>query len=115
MKRNIFLRVKLKSLAEEARIIRREELKCKKLGQGASWERQSLYDHRIGTVRREARATLLAYQYLRGIPYAACETPNPEKHNPINMDSLCHMLKKYGGTDKGLSDWLEGKPLKKAA
>ena len=118
MKRNIFVRVKLKSLAAEARIFRADELKCKKLGQGNSWQRQSLYDHRVGTVRREARATLLAYQYLRGIPYAACETPNPEKHNPLDVDSIRRMIKKYGPsnfTNKHLTDWFEGNALAKAA
>lgn len=59
--RREMLRVKLKSLAEEARIIRREELR-------AHGEiREELYRHRIDTVRAEARATHLAYGFIRGL------------------------------------------------
>lgn len=110
MKRNAYLRIKLKSLAAEARIIRREE---KRANEYRDFDLQnSLTLHRKGTVRSEARATLLAYQYLRGIPYAACEKPNPKKHNPIDMDAVKRMVKKYGGsTAKSLTDWFEGKEL----
>lgn len=52
------LRVKIKSLAAEARIIRREELRSKERGRRA--ERESLYAHRTYEVRREARSSLLA-------------------------------------------------------
>lgn len=94
MKRNPFLRVKLKSLAEEARIIKHEERKANKY---KDYDLQnSLSVHRKAVVRREARATLLAYQYLRGIPYSVCEKPNPDKPNPPYWPSVESMVKRYG-------------------
>ena len=96
MQRNPFLRVKLKSLAEEARIIKVEEQRangCRK------FELQnSLREHRIGIVRSEARATLLAYQFLRGIPYSVIEKPS--KENPPNWHRVDKMVKKYGTNEK---------------
>lgn len=62
------LRVKVKSLAAEAKIIRREEERAK------SWhEWMSLKDHRKGIVRREARAAQLALAFLRGMSYETVE------------------------------------------
>lgn len=59
--RREMLRVKLKSLAAEAKIIRKEERR--------SWGglRESLHLHRINEVRQEARATHLAYGFIRGL------------------------------------------------
>jgi uncharacterized coiled-coil protein SlyX len=64
-----YLKVKIKSLAAEARIIRLEErratstsLKC------------GLAEHRRGVVRREARLSQLAYGFLRGRALAAIES-----------------------------------------
>lgn len=113
MKRNPYLRVKLKSLADEARTIRREETKAYDTGDYDTGN--SLHLHRVGKVRREARATLLAYQYLRGIPYRACETPNPKKHNPIDWKSVGRMVRDYGGGEKfSEEDWIKGEQLKVA-
>ena len=58
------LKVKIKSLAEEARIIRREERKLDWKTDQA--KRFKLWVHRTFDIRREARATLIAYAYLRG-------------------------------------------------
>ena len=91
--RLVFMKVKVKSLAEEARIIRREE---KKALAGSHWERwdkeafvrrpcargtegsysplyQHLHEHRGGTLRGCARLNLLAYGFLRGKPYSQME------------------------------------------
>lgn len=88
------LRVKIISLADEARTIRREEKKA--LADDGGWRRwswsgrrwepcsrttpeaqnsqyQSLREHRIGAVRRAARCAQLAYGFLRGRPYAVIE------------------------------------------
>jgi hypothetical protein len=62
-------RVKIKSLAEEARIIRTEE---KRFG-GQSSERGILRHHRTTVVRNEQRATLLAYAFMKGVPYGVVE------------------------------------------
>lgn len=58
--RRRMLKVKSKSLAEEARIIRREERRS------VGWLRDELHLHRVGVVRYEARATHLAYGLIRG-------------------------------------------------
>jgi hypothetical protein len=63
------LRVKIKSLAAEARIIRAEEA----LHPRSSRERQSLSHHRREIVAREQRAALVALAFVRGVPYAAVE------------------------------------------
>lgn len=58
--RREMLRVKAKSLAEEAHLIRREERRTRGL------LRDELRWHRTGVVRFEARATHLAYGIIRG-------------------------------------------------
>ena len=55
-----YLKVKIKSLAEESRIIRLEEKRS------FGPQREGLYFHRIWNVRHESRAAQLAYAYLRG-------------------------------------------------
>ena len=114
IKRNPYLRVKLKSLAEESRIIRNEKNRLKnskhplrsKYINGLHW-------HRIDVVRVEARATLLAYQYLRGFPYSVCES-NP-KHPP-DWSKVASMVRRYGGIkDFDHKSWLRGDNLKQAA
>lgn len=65
--RREMLRVKLKSLAAEARIIRLEELRTH------GDLRRELRDHRKGTVGYEARATHLAYGFIRGRTLEAME------------------------------------------
>lgn len=64
-----FLKVKIKSLAEESRIIRKEELRSKR----NNALREQLYLHRIHDVRDESRATHIAYGYLRGKPIVQIE------------------------------------------
>lgn len=93
MKRNVKLRVKLKSLAEEARIIRLEE---RRANHHKDYELQnSLAMHRKFTVRGEARSSLLAYQYLRGVPYHVCECPS--KDNPPDWEAVASMVRRFGG------------------
>lgn len=60
-------RVKIKSLALEAKIIRDEERK------NHGWVCGVLRWHRIDTVREEQRHTLLAYALLRGRCYGEVE------------------------------------------
>jgi hypothetical protein len=81
-----YLRVKIKSLAAEATIIRHEEVKAKAHrvpletnGVGKEvWETNPLFfglrAHRVGTVRNEARTSLIAYAFLRQRNYKAMET-----------------------------------------
>jgi hypothetical protein len=81
-----YLKVKIKSLAEEARIIRKEEFKSK--GQ----LQFGLYLHRIGKVRSEARHTQLAYGFLRGRKYSQLEKTSKY----INVTKIISMIEKYG-------------------
>ncbi len=89
--KSIELKIKLKHLAEESRIIRAEAEK--QYAEGNYQKGNDLTNHRKLVVRPEARATLLAYQQLRGIPYEVCE-PNP-KTEP-NWKRVEQMVKKYG-------------------
>jgi hypothetical protein len=90
-----YLKVKIKSLAEEARIIREEERKphadINEFGYSA--KRTGLYNHRVGTVRREARAALLAYGFIRGRKYRQIEVKN---NTEPDWEAVQRMVVKYG-------------------
>jgi hypothetical protein len=88
------LRVKLKTLVAESRIIRHEEQRARK-----TWRRlaekqialdaraalhaeyDSMHHHRTAILRRDARATQLAYAFLRDVSYLTVEQP-PEARKP---------------------------------
>lgn len=67
------LKIKVKHLAAEARIIRSEERKV------TGWDRWHLQHHRKTVVRRAARDAQLAYGFARGRTYeqmeAKCDLP----------------------------------------
>ncbi len=84
----IYLKVKVKSLAAEAKIIRKEEKRCKTYSL-----RNGLYRHRIDVVRYEARHTNLAYGFLRGIDYRKME---PNAKEAPKWDKIRKMVEKYG-------------------
>jgi len=81
------LKVKIKSLATEARIIRHAELKTR----GAL--REELYLHRVHVVRREARSSLIAYAIIRGKSLEKAETA---PRMPPDWETVRRMCKKYG-------------------
>lgn len=85
------LKIKLKSLAEESRIIRKEELRLKRAGRGVEIDTLRLHRHKV--VREEARATHVAYGFLKGMSYDAVE---PSAKSKPNWDKVVHMVKKYG-------------------
>jgi len=62
------LKIKIKNLADEARTIREEEHKT------SGMEKWGLQNHRKTAVRSAARANLLAYACLRGMPYGRVES-----------------------------------------
>lgn len=103
-----YLKIKIKSLAEEARIIRHEEKKW----YGPSETRTGLYLHRVRDVRSEARAALLAYGFLRGRPYAALEkVGNHRQAHALDLPRIVKLAQKYGPPDnvpeyKAVRDWL---------
>ena len=86
--RRAFLKIKIKSLAAEAKIIRLEEKKNQQL-------RVELRAHRLRVVREEARATLLAYAFIRGRAYKTVEASNRQGHKP-NWLKVETMVTRYG-------------------
>lgn len=67
--KRVYLKIKIKSLAAEATIIRAEERRWP----GETPQRIGLHQHRVVEVRGECRAAGLAYGFLRGRSYAAME------------------------------------------
>lgn len=118
-----YLKVKIKSLAEEAHIIRDEERKAQsnyrhlkgRQGREEAYERHvstfwGLRNHRTGKVRSEARESLLAYAYIRGQDYRTAEANGDpilewrwcyEKniHRPVfgmDLKNIARLASKYG-------------------
>jgi hypothetical protein len=94
-----FLKVKLKSLAAESRIIRTEEKRA--------YTRElhdELHLHRVKDVRGEARATHVAYAFLRGQPASGCEK-FPQSLPPQVLQRVLTMIAKYAGETKTNAGW----------
>lgn len=93
-----FLKVKVKSLAVEAAIIRKEEKvwKPRKLDGAPHPIFFGLQAHRRGILRREARYALLAYGFLRGKSYKQIEK---KAYEPPNWTVIEQMAKRFGGLD----------------
>lgn len=87
--RREMLRVKAKSLAEEARIIRREERRAKG---GLADE---LRTHRREIVRYEARATFMAYGMVRGKPIDRIERAGSPRSAAF-WSKVAKMIERYG-------------------
>lgn len=83
------LKVKVKSLATEAAIIRLEERRSKGV------LRNSLCEHRRGIVRHEGRHAQLAYGYLRGRSYEQVE---PGCKKPFDVAKVKSMVERFGAT-----------------
>jgi hypothetical protein len=96
----IHLRIKIKSLAAEATIIRQEAQKTNGM------VKYGLNFHRTSVVRYHARMNLLAYGFLRGRAYKDIE----EKCDmPPNFKMVEDIAKKFGATDLvALTAWIEG-------
>jgi hypothetical protein len=94
--RLIHLRVKVKSLAAEATIIRQEAARVRgKVGYG-------LNQHRTTVVRRHARLNLLAYGLLRGVPYATMEARCREEPDFAEVASIA---RRFGATEAEVRAW----------
>lgn len=94
------LKVKVKHLAEEARIIRKEELKHN--GDTREW----LYLHRIHTVRPIARASNIAYGFAKGTPLKKIER-YPDRIPTSIWAKVAAMVVKYSGrTKKEYKEWI---------
>ena len=88
--RREMLRIKIKSLAEEARIIRREEHRTR------GPLREELYLHRIHDVRSESRAAHLAYGFIRGRTLEQMESKSRTKPRWNRVRDLCKKFGAYG-------------------
>ena len=98
--KKLALKVKVKHLAEEARIIRTEEQR--NYGDTRDW----LYLHRITGVRPECRATHIAYAFARGVELRKIEK-YPEEI-PISVWArVAKMVKLYSDKDtKDYKNWI---------
>lgn len=102
MNKTKFLKVKLKTLAEESRIIRKEEFKAYD-----DMLRNELVSHRRGVVRPEARATHVAYGFLRGRDYERIEGG---AYTAPDWTKIERMVKQYGNFTENpslLEDYVE--------
>lgn len=89
-----YLRVKIKSLAAEAKIIRLEERKwVTKDGRKDHPIRIGLNAHRRHDVRKEQRSALLAYGFLRGRAYKRIES---KCHAHPDIERVIELVRKYG-------------------
>lgn len=121
------LKIKLKSLAAEAAIIRQEEMKLATSRLPSSRElREEIHNHRVSDVREETRATLLAYSFIRGKPYRLIEARSDwdmwdqpgvdsklKAHWDERIGRIRDMVKKYGaGEPIGFSvmAWIDAEP-----
>lgn len=85
--RREMLRVKIKSLVAEAKIIRQEERRT----HGAL--RNELAEHRRGVVREAARASHLAYGLIRG---RTIEQMERRSRTPVPATEIRRLCGKYG-------------------
>lgn len=103
------LKVKIKHLAEEARIIRKEE---KKHYGAIKW---NIQHHRKTIVRNAARQTQLAYAYLRGkkLTDVASQGINYDWYQyHRDVKEIHRMVEKYGKKKVSLDDikkWYDSK------
>lgn len=90
-----YLKVKIKSLAAEAQIIRAEERvwKAREISEGRPTF-FGLRHHRVIDVRNEARVALLAYGFIRGVSYARMEGPGTKSWP--NWTRVAQLVAKYG-------------------
>lgn len=85
--RREMLRVKVKTLAIEARVIRREE------GRTNGVLQYELHNHRVNELRREARSAHIAYGLIKGRAMKQIEN---KASTPPDQKRVEALIKKYG-------------------
>jgi hypothetical protein len=89
-----YLKIKIHTLADEARHIQREKKRwIKKDGRRDHPLRLSLHWHNRDVVRPESRAAHLAYGYLRGRKYRQMEA---KCYSPPDMSRVRILVKSFG-------------------
>ena len=114
---SIELKVKAKSLAAEAKIIRQEEAIA--LKEGYTFTYQRLHRHRVVVVRPEARYTHLARGFIKGTPYRTIETTTRTEPEIRRIQKLVerysarHAFKpnRSDTIKKEIAQWLRHEPL----
>jgi hypothetical protein len=101
----LFLKIKIKNLADEARLIRRETAKARD-----PQTKNQLWLHRTTVVRQAARNTQIAYAFIRGRPYRSVE---PKATRPPNLTEVRRMVKQYGVDAWGPEKAAEAERLEK--
>jgi hypothetical protein len=125
---SVELKIKSKSLAAEATIIRKEEARLLRIARelekrqsGSAQRVRKTFDlisvHRRREVREEARATFLARAYLDGKKFSMVERPlkDPYVFELRIHSKLVAMIRKYGNPklnshqlNKAISNWISG-------
>lgn len=103
-------RVKIKSLAEEARIIRHEEARTP----DPSW-RGCLRGHRIHELRRESRSAQLAYAFVRGVPYKVVENRCKEDPDLKRIKEIVGSLSNRRVETVDVYEWICADVMERAA
>ena len=96
--RTVHLKIKVQSLVDEAKNIRKEANKTSGM---AKW---GLNHHRTSVVRPNTRANLLAYGILRGTPYSAMEKKCREAPDFAWVSKIA---KRFGASDNDILEWID--------
>ena len=94
------LKVKIKSLAAESKIIRLETHRTKDIV-----TKNDLAIHRTGVVREEARYSQLAYAFLRGRSYASIEAKTEKELDLARVRKLVERFGVAGSLDESYTDY----------
>ncbi len=92
------LKIKIQSLTDESRNIRKEARKV------SGMEKWNLNHHRTTTVRDASRYNLLAYGLLRGVPYEVIEKKCNE---PPSFRAVAKHATQFGGQEADIYLWVE--------
>jgi hypothetical protein len=95
--RLIHLRIKIKTFAAEAVIIRQE---AQKVSGTSKW---GLNAHRTGILREHARYNLLAYGLLKGLKYEVMEKKCDQ---PPNFKKVAEVAERFGGVKEDIEKWI---------
>lgn len=95
--RQTHLKIKVQSLVDEAKNIRREANKTSGM---AKWD---LNHHRTTVVRRHTRHNLLAYGILLGTPYSLMEK---KCYEPPDFKWVAKIAEKFGATEEDIGAWM---------
>jgi hypothetical protein len=88
----IYLKVKIKNLADEARTIKKEENKSKGALRQGLWLHRCGQGPKYGIVRKEARHSLLAYGFIKGMSYDQLEKGS----RPFDAKRVLSLIDKFG-------------------